>query len=248
MYRPSGTSPVGQALPTWAASSPRRSSPPVVSITNGSGQTIQSVCFLYNGHPPQPDHCGTAATNFTVPIMVGNPGDGQATFQAAAKDLWGNILASSSVYSQAIRINGLTNGTGTIPTSGSGIIAPLQWNGHNFGGACGGVFRVDGRENISPDDTFTNGDCNGGSPGSGQVETTFKSYRVPNGTHELWVTLNGDGMGTQFGGDPYIVGNTLHQRQCNHRHRLHSPHESAAALDYSGPPGVFEQYRTAAKR
>ncbi|HTA68753.1 MAG TPA: hypothetical protein VK776_10770 [Bryobacteraceae bacterium] len=181
---------------------------PAISLTEGSGNHTARVCMRYNGKRVQPSDC-SASPPWAVPIFVGLPGDGDATFQAIAYDVFGNVLASSAVTTQQVRLNGLRNNIPSVPTSGSGTIAPLEWNGHNFGGACGGVFRIDGRENIGSDDTWTNFSCNGGFSGSGQPGGTFKSYRVPNGTHEVWFTFSGDGLGSQFGGDPYIAGNTF---------------------------------------
>ena len=176
---------------------------PAISLTEGSGNHTTRVCMRYNGKRVQPNDCATSAP-WTVPIFVGLPGDGDATFQAIAYDVFGNVVASSAVTTQQVRLNGLRNNIPSVPTSGSGTIAPLAWNGHNFGGACNGSFRIDGRESLPGDDTWAGAACVGG-----QLEGTLKTYRVPNGTHEIWFTLNGDGMGTQFGGDPYIAGNTF---------------------------------------
>jgi hypothetical protein len=176
---------------------------PAISLIEGSGNHTARVCMRYNGKRVQPSDC-SASPPWAVPIFVGLPGDGDATFQAIGYDVFGNVLASSVVTTQQVRLNGLRNNIPSVPTSGSGALAPLVWNGHNFGGACLGPFRIDGRELLPGDDTLTGIACIGG-----QLQTTFNSYRVPNGSHEIWFALNGDGLGSQFGGDPYIAGNTF---------------------------------------
>jgi hypothetical protein len=127
-----------------------------ISLVEGSGNRTSRVCIRYNGNQVNPNDCATSAP-WSVPVYVGFPGDGDAAFQAIAYDIFGNVLASSPVMVQQVRLNGLRNYIPSVPASGSGTIAPVAWNGHNFGGACPGAIYVDGR--MSDGEFWTGGAC-----------------------------------------------------------------------------------------
>ena len=100
---------------------------PAISLTEGSGNHTARVCMRYNGKRVQPSDC-SASPPWAVPIFVGLPGDGDATFQAIAYDVFGNVLASSGVITQQVRLNGLRNNIPSVPTSGSDDCATsMEW-------------------------------------------------------------------------------------------------------------------------
>jgi len=181
-----------------------RALPILVSVTEGSGNHTYRVCATMNGRPINPQNCSVAAP-WTVMAFPGLPGDGDEVYQVTSYDIFRNVLATSAAVTIHARLTGLTNSMTVSGTSGDVTITVNEWGGRNFGGACPGNLYVDGRPALNGVDFATGGICRA----NGATFTGFHSTALRNGLHELYVTINDDGNGTQTGGDPFLMGNTF---------------------------------------